>query len=84
MRIFRIFWIFKNFNVLSVNTIIGRLMVSCRGLEICRTATYQDIKGLPHASLLALQTAAAQHTFVSRNCTKAVLTQECHSCYQAM
>jgi hypothetical protein len=28
MRIFRIFWIFKNFNVLSVNTIIGRLMVS--------------------------------------------------------
>lgn len=27
MRIFRIFWIFKNFNVLSVDTVIGRLMV---------------------------------------------------------
>lgn len=28
LRIFRILWIFKNFNVLSISTVLGRLQVS--------------------------------------------------------
>ncbi len=31
LRFFRILWIFKNFNVLSISTVLGRLQVGCGG-----------------------------------------------------